>query len=158
MPDPLKLVKMTEAEFQTWQARNKKDYAADKMKANRLTQKEADEIAERDIKRLLPDGRESADNYLFSVKKEQNELVGYIWFGARGPADNRKAYLYDIVIEDHCQGQGLGKATMLLLEEEVKALGIDEIGLHVFGFNTRAIQLYQALGYETTDLMMAKKL
>lgn len=158
MAKPLKLVKMTPEDFDYWLARNKRDYAADKMRANRLTQEEADAIAERDTKRLLPDGLESVDNYLFTAVDEEQNKVGYMWFGARGPEDNRKAYLYDIVVEDAHQGKGCGRGIMNLLEEEVRGLGISEIGLHVFGFNTTAINLYQSLGYETTDLMMAKRL
>lgn len=154
----MKLHKMTPADFNAWSVLNKRDYAADKMKANRLTEAEANEIAERDFGRLLPDGLDSADNYLFTVQDDELGRVGYLWFGARGAADNRKAYIYDIVIDETHRGKGFGKRTMGLVEDEVKKLGISEIGLHVFGFNTAAIRLYKSLGYETTDLMMAKLL
>lgn len=47
---------------------------------------------------------------------------------------------------------------MLILEEEVKARGLDLIGLHVFGFNETAIGFYRSLGYQVTNLMMEKQL
>jgi ribosomal protein S18 acetylase RimI-like enzyme len=55
-------------------------------------------------------------------------------------------------------GKGYGKKAMLLLEEKVKALGLKNIGLHVFGHNHRAIGLYQSLNYQTTNLVMEKEL
>ncbi|KAB2854509.1 MAG: GNAT family N-acetyltransferase, partial [Anaerolineae bacterium] len=47
---------------------------------------------------------------------------------------------------------------MLALEDEVKKVGLDSIGLHVFGHNQSAYALYQKIGYETTNIVMAKKL
>lgn len=47
---------------------------------------------------------------------------------------------------------------MSLIEQEVTKQGLNRIGLHVFGYNKTAINLYQSLGYETTDLMMEKEL
>lgn len=47
---------------------------------------------------------------------------------------------------------------MLLLEEKVKKLGLKHIGLHVFGHNTAAVQLYNSLDYDTTSIMMEKAL
>ena len=46
----------------------------------------------------------------------------------------------------------------VVLEDKVRELGLDSISLHVFGHNHAAIALYQAAGYETTDLHMVKKL
>lgn len=154
----MKLTKMTQEEYDRWAPRSRAEYAQDKMKANRLTQAEAEEIAERDFHRLLPDGLNSKDNYLFTMKDPQAAQVGYIWFCVRGASDNRKAFVCDIVVEENHRGKGYGKAAMLLVEEEAKQIGLKEIGLHVFGFNKTAIGLYQSLGYQTTDLVMAKTL
>lgn len=152
----MQLTKMTQEEFDRWAPRSRENYALDKVKANDFTQKEANEIAERDFLRLLPDGPNSKDNFLFSMKNDSKTKVGYAWFSVRGAPDNRKAFICDIIIEESYRGQGLGRRAMLLLEDEVKKLGLKEIGLHVFGFNEAAIKLYQSLGYQTTDLVMAK--
>jgi hypothetical protein len=47
---------------------------------------------------------------------------------------------------------------MLAMEAEVKAMGLDRISLHVFGHNPGARRLYEKLGYETTNVYMAKQL
>lgn len=46
----------------------------------------------------------------------------------RGPNDNRKSYIYDIILDDKVKGRGFGKKAMLLLESEVKKLGLSHIG------------------------------
>lgn len=153
----MKLVKMNQADYEHWAPRSQSGYADDKMKANNLTRAEADEIAAKDFQRFLPDGLQSKDNYLYTMKSDEGN-VGYIWFCVRGPQDNRKAFICDIVVEEHSRGKGYGRKAMILLEEEVKSLNLKEIGLHVFGFNETAIGLYQSLGYLTTDLVMAKQL
>lgn len=151
----MQLVKMTSTDFDLWLARRKKAYALDKEKANKLTPKEAWDIAERDFASLLPEGLNSKDSFLY-VMKDRETSVGYLWFCIRGAEDNRKAFLYDIIVEEEHRGKKFGKKAMLLLEDEVKKLGLSEIGLHVFGYNETAIQLYRSLGYGVTDLVMSK--
>jgi len=47
---------------------------------------------------------------------------------------------------------------MEALEQKALSLGVDRIGLHVFGHNVRASSLYRKMGYEVTDLTMYKEL
>jgi ribosomal protein S18 acetylase RimI-like enzyme len=154
----MKLEKMTQIDFEIWAPRSRQGYVEDKIKANGLTKNEAQEIAEKDFTRLLPDGLSSKDNYLYTMKNSDSTVVGYLWFCIRGAVDNRKAFLCDIVVNENYRGQGIGKSAMLQLEQEVKKLSLKEIGLHVFGFNEKAIRLYQSLGFRTTDLVMSKSL
>lgn len=154
----MKLVLMTESEFNFWAPRSRSSYAQDKMKANSLTKPEADKIALDDFNRLLPDGLQSKDNFLCAVKNGDEKNVGFAWYCIRGAEDNRRAFICDILIEEQNRGKGFGRKAMLLIEEEVKKQGLSRIGLHVFGFNKTAINLYQSLGYLTTDLVMEKSL
>ena len=153
----MRLTKMSDQEYQFWATRSKVNYAEDKKRANNYTDQEAAEIAEKSFRQLLPDGLNSKDNYLFAMKCDDGSVVGYLWFGVNGAQENRKAFIYDIIVEEEHRGKGYGRKAMLLAEEEAKKLGLKEIGLHVFGFNKTAINLYESLGYETTDLVMAKK-
>jgi ribosomal protein S18 acetylase RimI-like enzyme len=89
---------------------------------------------------------------------ESAARVGFIWFCVRGAENNRKAFVADVIIEENFRGQGLGRQMMLALETEVRKLGLNHIGLHVFAFNTPAVNLYKSLGFEITDLSMEKKL
>lgn len=154
----MKLVPMTDADYKFWSERSREAYRDDKMKANGYTREEAQRIADESLRRLLPEGLRSKDNYLYAIRHEQGSVHGYVWFALQGSTQNREAFLYDIVIEEEFRGKGLGRETMKLLEIEVKRVGGKAIGLHVFGHNATAIHLYQSLGYRTTDLVMKKEI
>ena len=153
----MQLFELTASEYEFWKERSIREYKQENIRANGLTEAEADEKANGDFNRYLPNGQGSPDQYIFSIK-EADELVGFLWFCERGPKDNRKAYVLDIVIEENKRGKGYGKKAMLLLEEKVKALELKHIGLHVFGHNHRAHDLYKKLGYVATNIVMEKVL
>lgn len=46
------------------------------------------------------------------------------------------------------RGKGVGYVAMKYLEEQIKQQGLKRIELGVFAFNTKAIKLYQKLGYQ----------
>ena len=70
----------------------------------------------------------------------------------------RLAYVCDLLIDEGYRRQGYGTQAMRAVEQEVRALGIDRIALHVFGHNHPARALYEKVGYEETNLHMAKNL
>ncbi len=148
---------MSQSEYDFWSPRSRREYAADKARANKLTKSESELVAVSDFNRLLPDGLKTKDSFLYSVKNGE-QIVGFTWFVIRGAQDNRKAFICDIIVEEELRGKGYGRSTMLLVEQEAKKLGLKQIGLHVFAFNERAVGLYQSLGYLTTDLTMEKSL
>ncbi|MGZ3787031.1 MAG: GNAT family N-acetyltransferase [Bacteriovorax sp.] len=151
------LFELTSAEYEFWKERSLREYKQETIRANGLTEAEAEEKAQGDFNRYLPNGLGSPDQYIFSMK-DNGTLIGFLWFCERGAADNRKAYILDIVVEEAHRGKGHGKKAMLLLEEKVKAMGLRHIGLHVFGHNHRAHELYKKLGYVETNIVMEKVL
>lgn len=154
----LKLTPMTESEFEIWEPRSRAAYAADKARSNSMTLFEAQEAADRDFRRYLSDGLKTENSHLFTAKSSTGEILGFIWFGIRDTPSKRSAFIYDVVIEPEHRGQGHGREMMKLAELEIRKLGASRIGLHVFGYNTAAIQLYHSLGYLTTDVDMEKVL
>jgi ribosomal protein S18 acetylase RimI-like enzyme len=154
----IKFKNMTPEEFDHFAIESKSRYIDEKMKANNLTQDEANKIADADFARILPDGYQSKDNFLYNLMDQENNNVGYLWYCIRGSTNNKKAFIADIMIREKFRGKGYGREAMLLLETDVKSRGLKHIGLHVFGFNEVAIKLYQSMGYQTTDLVMEKYL
>ncbi len=150
------LREMTAAEYDVWIKHSRESYR-DEIIKNGSTKAEADKKMEDDFNRLLPDGQKSADHYIFHVE-DNGVIVGHLWFGVRGASDNRKAFIYDIEMDSKFRGKGYGEKSMLLLEAEVKKLGLKHIGLHVFGHNQTAINLYKKLNYGITNLNMEKVL
>jgi ribosomal protein S18 acetylase RimI-like enzyme len=153
----MQLFELTESEYEFWKERSIREYKLENIRANGLTEVEADEKANADFNRYLPIGLGSPDQYIYSLKENQ-ELLGFLWFCERGAVDNRKAYILDIIVEENQRGKGYGKKAMLLLEEKVKTLGLKHIGLHVFGHNHRAHEMYEKLGYVATNIVMEKVL
>lgn len=148
------LIPMNEAQYAVWLVKSKDNYR-DEIVRNGSTLAEAQKKADEDFLKLLPTGLKSQDQYIFAITAD-GKWVGTLWMGIRGAHDNRKAFIYDIVLDEDTRGKGYGKKAMLLLEDEVKKHGLRHIGLHVFGHNKIARSLYETLGYEITNLNMEK--
>ena len=155
----VRLVPMTEKEFQAYRRRSVKEYAQEHIRAGNWHPSEALQKAEKEFLQLLPDGVASKNHYLFSLEDDHAGVqVGMIWFAVRDEASHPSAFVYDFLIYEEFRRRGYGRQTLTALEEKTKELGLDTISLHVFGHNQAAIALYQQAGYETTSLYMAKKL
>lgn len=154
----IQLVPMTESEYDFWQKRSVLNYAADKKISDDLSEEEAKTLAENSFHRLLPQGLKTKDQFLYCMKDDLGNLMGHLWFGLSGPENRRKAFLYDIIIDEKWRGQGFGKRAMLALEKIAKEKGAKSLGLHVFSHNPTAVGLYSGLGFKTTDLVMVKDL
>jgi ribosomal protein S18 acetylase RimI-like enzyme len=147
---------MSEQEYLEFRKLSMNNYKDDKIRANGLTNEEAQKIAEADFNRYLIDGFHTKDNFLFVLVDEFQHSIGHLWYVVRGAEDNKKAFIADIFLHSDYRGKGYGRQAMELLESHVKDQGLSAIGLHVFGFNEAAIGLYKKLGYQTTDLVMEK--
>ena len=156
MNDSFQLIPMTESEFVEWHVQSKNNYR-DELHRSGLSFSEAQKKADDDMSRLLPEGLNSKDQFLFSMN-DDGRNVGILWFGIRGAEDNRKAFIYDIVVNVSERGKKFGERALKLLEFEVKKRGLSHIGLHVFGHNLVARNLYEKMGYEITNLNLEKKL
>ena len=84
--------------------------------------------------------------------------VGIIWLARILQGTKPLMFIYDFQIDEPYRRKGYGEQTLQAAEEKTKALGLDTIALHVFGFNRGARALYEKLGYEITNINMAKKL
>lgn len=155
----VQLLPMTESELQIYLQTAVEEYAQEHVKAGHWHPSEALQQSEKEFRQLLPDGVASKDQYLFSIVDEATgSKVGILWFAVQYRSSQPYAFVYDFLIYEEFRRQGYGKQAFAVLEEKVKELGLDSISLHVFGHNQPAIALYQAAGYEITDLHMTKKL
>ena len=113
--------------------------------------------ARESFERLLPQGLQSENHYLYSIY-DGDEAVGVIWMRAEIGRPIKSGFIYDLRVDEQFRGKGYGKQAMLLIEDKARELGLKSIGLHVFGYNTVARNLYEGIGYETTSLNMIKQL
>ena len=153
----IRLVPMTESEFETYLEKTIPEYAADKAGAGDWSEEEALERSRKAFTNLLPRGLKTENNYLFRVQLEENrEKIGILWIKHETPRPH--GFILDISLDQAQRGKGYGKQAMLALEEFAKGLGIETLALHVFAYNMAAMQLYKGLGYEVTSQNMTKKL
>ena len=154
----VRLTPMTQADYALWLKNIVREYAEEHITGGRWTREEALQESAKEIGSLLPDGPNTKDNYLFSVINEHGEKVGHLWFAVRGSETNRHAFVFDFAVHEPYRRRGYGREAFLALENEVRALGLDNIRLHVFGHNTPARELYKQLGYVETNVNMRKDL
>ncbi|MBB6021717.1 ribosomal protein S18 acetylase RimI-like enzyme [Paenibacillus sp. JGP012] len=154
----MELLPMNGEQFASFRSRSIADFAEEKVEAGTWAPEEALERAEESYERYLPEGLETPGAYVYNLVHPVDGIVGYIWFNVTENRRGKEAFLLDIVVEEAHRGKGYGTETMEALERTARSLGVDRMGLHVFGHNVRASSLYRKMGYEVTDLTMYKEI
>ncbi len=148
---------MSQQEFSKYSEPQLESYAQD---IARNFKRPIDEVrieAKEQVNRILKDGLSTQGHFLFNViDKKTGETVGHIWYNVE--KDKKRAFLYDILIHNRYRGKGYGRKTLQLLEAKLRDMGIKQLGLHVFGDNQVAINLYKRQDYYTTSFNMQKEL
>lgn len=137
----VRLLPMTESEFEIYLEKAIPEYAADKARAGDWSEDEALECSRQSYAALLPQGVNTENNYLYRVQVEESgEKIGVIWM--KHEALRRQGFIFDIVLDEAQRGKGYEKQTMLALEGVAQGMGLDALALHVFSYNTPAMKLY----------------
>ena len=150
----LSLRPMTEDEFARFRPELVEGYAVERARNLGSSLAVEREVAERQTAQLLPDGVRTKHHHVWIITDEAGGRVGVLW--AFVDPDQRRAFIYDIAIDEAQRGKGYGRRALELLEEFVRPLGVTRISLNVFADNDIAIGLYQKQGYRTTNLNMTK--
>ncbi|MEK4427424.1 GNAT family N-acetyltransferase [Solibacillus sp. FSL K6-1523] len=146
---------MNKEEFKQYISYAIEDYAKDKIASGNWSKDEAIDLSRESFERLLPKDEKTENNHLLSIF-HNDILIGMIWISQKAPTNPSEGFIYDFVISEQYQGQGYGKKAMKEAEIIAKELGMNKIGLNVFGHNKIARSLYEKMGYEITNITMAK--
>lgn len=141
---------MTASRFVDFAATSEAAFAEDLAASGRYSAEDAAVESHRQMQLELPDGVDSAGQELFTAEVEGEE-VGVLWIGMRQRGGRPHAFILDIEIASDRRRQGYGRAVMIAAEREAARFGADSVGLHVFGFNTGAVRLYESLGYRRVE-------
>ena len=153
------LVPMTESEYDEFVSRTVPEYAAEKVASGEWSPGESLELAHEAFCELLPDGLNTKDNHLFTIRETpETAALGVLWYAVQKRAGKHIAYIYEIHINPEHRRRGYATAALLALESEVASLGMEGIALHVFGNNHAAQSLYRKLGYTPSNITMFKPL
>lgn len=154
----IRLGPMSDADFRAFVDATVPAYAADKVASGQWPEGESLELARHELEELLPQGRLTADHYLFNLIDDAGTVVGTLWLAKKEQAGKHIAYIYDLMIRPENRRQGYAMRALEATEAEARRLGLSGIGLHVFGHNSGARSLYERLGYQTTNINMFKSL
>jgi ribosomal protein S18 acetylase RimI-like enzyme len=155
----VRLIPLLENELQSYLDKTIPNYAAENVKAGYWTEEEGLQKSRDSFDRLLPDGVNTKNQYLYKIHDtEADQRVGIIWLNARVDAPHPSGFIYDIEIDEEQRGKGFGKQAMLAVEGKARELGLKSLGLHVFAHNAVAKGLYEKIGYEIKSHNMTKAL
>jgi ribosomal protein S18 acetylase RimI-like enzyme len=152
------LVPMTESDFRDFNSWIVGDYAQQQVKVGTWGAEKAQELSQKMIDDLLPNGPGTTGQFLFVIKDQESRPVGYLWYGLRDEGQIQAAVLYDLVIFEEFRRQGYATGAMFALEDKVREQGLTQILLHVYGHNDSARALYRKVGYQERNITMAKNL
>ena len=147
---------MTEEEFPAFVALSQEGYARERALAFDTPLDEERAIAKLQYGDLLKDGIRSPGHRLWRVVLDDQAAIGHLW--AFVDADGRRAFIYDVYLDEAHRGKGHGKNVLALLEKELVPLGVQRVGLNVFATNRVAFHLYEMQGYQVTNYQMQKRL
>ena len=152
------MVAMSTAEFLQFSLRSKAEFAKQHQEDTGDSLPASLEKADAEFDKHLPQGQGTAGHYFYHLKNEAGLGCGYLWYGLSQSASTQKIFIFDILIELPFRGKGFSKFMLQWLETETKALGLNEISLHVLGYNNVARNLYDSMGFEVTNVYMSKKI
>ena len=141
---------MTAERFRRFAEHSEASYAEDLVAAGRYTADEAMIESRRQMRLELPEGIDTPGQELFTASVDGAE-VGVLWLGLRRRDGRPHAFILDIEVAQDQRRRGYGRELMHAAEREARRMGAESIGLHVFGFNTGAIDLYESLGYRRVE-------
>ena len=151
------LTPIEQSDFDTFLEQEIVDYSQDKIKSGNWLAETALEKSRAEFMSLLPDGLQTKDQFIFTILDDTSQTkLGVLWVQVKMDENPRRAFINDFVIEPQFRGQGFGKQALQALDTKMEEMYVESIMLHVFAHNATAINLYEKMGYEITNLYMRK--
>jgi ribosomal protein S18 acetylase RimI-like enzyme len=151
------LTPMNESDYRPYLESATVSYAQDRVNAGNWTEVEALERSRKEFEHYLPQGLQTEANFLFMLVNEAGQKVGHLWYSLNASKPD-SAFIYDFEIYEPFRRQGYATQALKALEAGAKLKGVKKLGLHVFGNNTAARELYKKAGYLETNVNMAKEI
>ncbi|MCJ7694568.1 MAG: GNAT family N-acetyltransferase [Anaerolineaceae bacterium] len=151
----IKLVPMSQAEYDPFMAISIKDQTEGQVLAGEWQAQEADEEMNKLMAQFLPQGLNTPNHFFFSLEPpDSQEKVGGLWYTIIDQGGKKMFYVMDIQIYLPFRRQGHAEQAFHIMETQARDKGIDTIALHVFAHNVNARAMYEKLGYVGDDTMV----
>jgi RimJ/RimL family protein N-acetyltransferase len=155
----VRLQKMDEQEFEEYKAYLIEEYAQDISRSYGVDIEQARESAAEQTNEALAQGLDTPGCFVYHIELQTDSgitCIGYLQYST--PPGEDSAWLDNIDILEPHQNQGYGTQALALIEQELDAMGIKGIGLHVAAFNERALAFYRKRGFRFTGHQLIKDL
>ncbi|WP_034269002.1 GNAT family N-acetyltransferase [Actinospica robiniae] len=140
------------AHFVVWAVR---EQAAHHIRTGKCTPETALDYAKGEYLLALPDGLQTQGSYLYTVRDAATgRRVGSLFLMLRHRAEAMETFVFNIVVDEQERRRGYGRAMMRASFHWAREHGTASVGLHVFGHNTAARELYTSLGFRETNISM----
>ncbi|WP_265445395.1 GNAT family N-acetyltransferase [Flexivirga meconopsidis] len=113
----------------------------------------AERAARESFARLLPDGLQTPGHWIWAACAGDAE-VGMLWVGVQP----ERAFIFNIEVAPAHRRKGYATQILRAGAEQARIAGRGTLALNVWGHNTGAKQLYDAVGYLTTDQVFRREL
>ncbi|SMQ74079.1 GNAT family N-acetyltransferase [Agreia sp. VKM Ac-1783] len=154
---PVHLVPMSPERFPAWLERSRDEYERDLIVTGE-SHEEARRHSAESMDGVFASGAPTALNAVFDLVDELERYVGYLWLGRSDSGDDTSWWIWDVLVDEHHRGRGIGREAMNLAEDYARSHGAQTLGLSVFAFNAAARTLYDSVGYEPVSVKMRKTL
>lgn len=123
-----------------------------------VEQMNAGEMA--DLRDGLARGGDPERLFVIAEREGDGHRLGFVYVTTQTDffTGERHGHISDIVVAREGEGQGVGRSLMNAAEAWARSRGHRFVTLGVFPDNTRALTLYQRLGFRTDALRMLKVL
>ena len=144
------LKKMSKDEYLEFYKISFESHVEELMLKEALSQEAAEDETKDELKEMLPDGLETKNSFLFSIKL-QDHIVGYIWFLIEYHEKVKQAFICDFMIYKEYRNKGYGQLALSKMEKVAHDYCCKESVLFVEENNMIAQKLYEKTGYEVID-------
>ena len=144
----IRLRAMTQPEYDAFYEYSRNRHADELIRELGLSYEESLRAAQEELRGMLPDGRDTRDNYLMVIEAAPDgRFVGFIWFLYEMTDGIRQVFVCDLVLRESERNKGYASAALAEMEWFAIAGGCAESVLFVADDNLPARKLYDKCGY-----------
>ena len=144
----VQLREMTEKDFASYVVYSNEQHAADLQKEKGISKEEAFMETEEGLKRMLPNGKETPDNYLMVIERQEDSVVvGYMWYMYDHRREDTYLFLCDFFIFEEERRKGYGEEALCEMDKAAGQLSCKKCVLFVEDETMSARKLYEKCGY-----------
>ncbi|MGH3479347.1 MAG: GNAT family N-acetyltransferase [Nocardioidaceae bacterium] len=153
----VRLELMSSEQYEAWLPSAIEGYAQQTSDSGLMAIEPARESAVKQFASLLPDGVATPGHHLL-LAYDGEQVVGDLWLRIHDEWSARRAFVFNVEVDESQRGRGYGRAIMTAGEDYARQQGVVAMALNVFVQNDVARSLYDKLGYRVTNVNMQKEL